>query len=332
MGRTPDAPLKARARQITQAHGGGSAADAIRLTVQLVGAAPHGATASEGAGTIGRAVCAFQYDADIVAALKQLAPIQRSYSALTKEWPVDLLALPDLLAHLAQLHYVPPPRLAALSSVCERLETLLYQPAAAAPVSSTPGAAASAAAPAAGCDLDDISDEALFAVDIDEIVASQSSQQGGQQGGQGDQGGQGGQGGLGGQGGQGAPAFAPGTRVLISGLASAEVCACCRVHGACCRAHAAWCVVHAAWCMVHVACCMRTCVCVCTCRARVCCMVLRVVAWSCAALHYAMCMHQGAAVQRAARPGAWLGRGGAALRRRGRRHAVRRRGRRRAAA
>ena len=269
MGRTPDAPLKARARQITQAHGGGSAADAIRLTVQLVGAAPHGATASEGAGTIGRAVCAFQYDADIVAALKQLAPIQRSYSALTKEWPVDLLALPDLLAHLAQLHYVPPPRLAALSSVCERLETLLYQPAAAAPVSSTPGAAASAAAPAAGCDLDDISDEALFAVDIDEIVASQSSQQGGQQGGQGDQGGQGGQGGqgdqggqggLGGQGGQGAPAFAPGTRVLISGLASAQVCACCRVHAACC-------MLHAACCMLHVVCAHA-----CT---RACCMVLR---------------------------------------------------------
>ena len=168
--------------------------------VQLVGAAPHGATASEGGGTIGRAVCAFQYDADIVAALKQLAPVQRSYSALTKEWPVDLLALPDLLAHLAQLHYVPPARLAALSGVCERLETLLYQPAAAAPVpgppaaaavQSTSAAAASAAAPAAGYDLDEISDEALFAVDIDEIVASQSSQPGGQQGGLGDQGSQG---------------------------------------------------------------------------------------------------------------------------------------------
>ena len=46
------------------------------------------------------------------------------------------------------------------------------------------------------------------------------------------------------------PAFAPGTRVLISGLASAQVCACCRVHAACCMLH----VVCA-----H-ACCMRTCV------------------------------------------------------------------------
>ena len=42
MGRTPDAPLKARARQITQAHGGGSAADAIRLTVlALLGLRPN---------------------------------------------------------------------------------------------------------------------------------------------------------------------------------------------------------------------------------------------------------------------------------------------------
>ena len=177
--------------------------------MQLVGAAPHGATASEGGGTIGRAVCAFQYDADIVAALKQLAPVQRSYSALTKEWPVDLLALPDLLAHLAQLHYVPERRLAALSGVCERLETLLYQPAAAAPVPGPPAAAAvqssaaaaSAAAPAAGYDLDEISDEALFAVDIDEIVASQSSQPGGQQGGLGHQGSQSSQGSQGSQGG-----------------------------------------------------------------------------------------------------------------------------------
>ena len=48
-----------------------------------------------------------------LAAIKQLAPIQRSYNAQTREWPVDLLALPELLCYLAPLGYTPSPPLKA---------------------------------------------------------------------------------------------------------------------------------------------------------------------------------------------------------------------------
>ena len=207
MGRTPDAPLKARARQIIDAHGGGSAADAIRLTVQLVGggSARDGGGGSSGGGggggadVIGRVVCAFQYDADVVAALKQLAPIQRAYDGQSKEWRIDLLALPELLVYLKD--YMPSQRLTDLANLVERLEELLYEeeepkafspppsqqqqppqppPPHQAPPSLAEGSNASGATGGWLCEAaeDDLFDEALLSVDIDAIVAaSQSSQQ-----------------------------------------------------------------------------------------------------------------------------------------------------------
>ena len=156
MGRTPDAPLKTRAKQISDANSGGSAADAIKLAVQLVEV--H--TAVDGTTIIGRAICTFQYDTDVISSIKQLAPVQRSYNAQTKEWPVDLLALPELLSHLAPLGYAPSTRLAELATVCERVEHLLY-----------PGPPCPTASPS-----EELSDEALRSIDVDAIVESSSSQ------------------------------------------------------------------------------------------------------------------------------------------------------------
>lgn len=126
MGRAPDPALKARAEQMISGSEGCSPADVIRLTVQLLGGvAPN---AAEGSDVIGRVLCNFQYDADVVTAIKQLAPQQRSYNAQTKEWPIDLLALPELLAHLEPLQYAPTEHLQALTDVCKRIECLLYEP------------------------------------------------------------------------------------------------------------------------------------------------------------------------------------------------------------
>ncbi len=68
----------------------------------------------------------FLYNADIVAAIKQVPPNQRSYNPTTKVWPVDLLALPDLLDHFKQLGFVAEEKLIDLCSCCQDMLQILY--------------------------------------------------------------------------------------------------------------------------------------------------------------------------------------------------------------
>jgi hypothetical protein len=49
----------------------------------------------------------FTYNLEIIAAIMQLPPNQRSFDSLTKPWPDDLFALPELLEHLEPMGYVP---------------------------------------------------------------------------------------------------------------------------------------------------------------------------------------------------------------------------------
>ena len=178
LGRTPDAALKSRAKQVSDAHGGGSVSDLLSLSVHLL----DGEDLPQD--VLGRVLLSFQYDADVIAAIKQLAPIQRSYNAQTREWPVDLLALPELLCYLAPLGYTPSPPLKALADVCERLNGLLYQPEvfpADDDSNSSPACLPCGSVPPAPPPLDaideDLSDEALLALDVDAIIASSQASQ-----------------------------------------------------------------------------------------------------------------------------------------------------------
>jgi hypothetical protein len=154
-----------RAKQI------GSISDAVKLTVTLLAA-----TSGVDPDVIGRIVCSFEYDTDVVSALKQLAPTQRSYNPTTHDWPIDLLALPELLVHLAAepLGYRPSAKLTKFAGVCGRLEELLFEP-----VVVPPQAIASSSKPDEfGDEFDDaLFEEALLAIDVDAMVAAR---QGGQ--------------------------------------------------------------------------------------------------------------------------------------------------------
>ena len=172
MGRKPDSELKSRAKDVVAACGP-SAAAAIKLKVEL--------TAKGGASepSLGRVVASFYYDADVVAAFKQLSPTMRTYEPASKQWTADLLALPELLEHLQPLGYAPSHALRELSEACTKVDALIY------PAPSSPPPAAAAAAPAASpavpsevptTEEEADFDAALAALDVDAILASQGSQ------------------------------------------------------------------------------------------------------------------------------------------------------------
>eukprot|EP00854_Cymbomonas_tetramitiformis_P015546 gene15546-18428_t len=186
MGRKPDTELKRRAKEVVE-NCGASATEGIRLVIHLQTAdgSRSGDGLSYGIGeSLGRVVAMFHYDADVVSAIKQLPPTQRSYDPATKSWPIDLLALPDLLEHLGALSYTPSTALSALASACAQIERLLEQPPCEPPTGDKPPSSGEPCSPLDGFESADDSefDAALLSLDVDAIAASQGGSQGGSQG------------------------------------------------------------------------------------------------------------------------------------------------------
>ena len=178
-GRKPDVELKQRAKEVV-AQCGADAGQAVTLKVELTAAAGSSAGVCDGASSlqkIGRVIVTFVYNADVVAAIKQLPPIQRAYDATTRAWPVDLLALPELLSHLQQeAGYAPPSAaLSELSEACATIDELLHaRPTWLKPAPPKP--ATEAAKEAQADPFSDGLDDALCSLDVDALIASQSSQ------------------------------------------------------------------------------------------------------------------------------------------------------------
>jgi hypothetical protein len=131
MGRTPNESLKKRAKEVIKACGGTNPTEIITLPVHLdihntgENQKQHGETISLTENTtstrLGTVNVQFMYNSDIVSAIKNLPPTQRSFNPVTKQWPIDLLALPELLEHLEPLGYSPCEKLTALGSTCREL-------------------------------------------------------------------------------------------------------------------------------------------------------------------------------------------------------------------
>jgi hypothetical protein len=119
LGRTPDVELKRRSSEIVTSGGGCSSADVIKCTVHL--ARPR----SETAASIGRVTIAFQYDSELVAAMKRIAPPYRSYEPQSREWTIDLLSLPELLHHFKDVGYVACDNLRNFANLLARVGCLL---------------------------------------------------------------------------------------------------------------------------------------------------------------------------------------------------------------
>lgn len=115
LGRTPDVQLKQRCNDMVKAGGWSSAIDSVRLAVELIQPKIENAVA------IGRARVSFQYDVDLVAAIKRLAPPCRSYDPHCRDWTVDLLSLPELLHEFKELGYAP---CSSLKSIATLLDTI----------------------------------------------------------------------------------------------------------------------------------------------------------------------------------------------------------------
>jgi hypothetical protein len=122
MGRIPDERLKKRAQEIEVCYGGTSASDAIKLGIRL--GLQEEAVAENS--TVGSILVTFLYDPHVVSALKMLSPVQRSYDPSTKEWTVDILALPELLEHLEPLGFSPSNCLVELANSCSDLQNILW--------------------------------------------------------------------------------------------------------------------------------------------------------------------------------------------------------------
>jgi hypothetical protein len=121
MGRTPDESLRKRAKEIVAACGGGNPNQVITLSVRLENDNNNDSSPSPG-----KVMVKFMYNPKIVAAIKQLPPNQRSFDPLTKQWPVELLALPAMLEHLRPMGYVPCNKVVALSDACQAMMGILY--------------------------------------------------------------------------------------------------------------------------------------------------------------------------------------------------------------
>ena len=123
MGRAADASVKQRAAAITAA---GADCPRIKLALQLE-LTPEALAASVDDISLGKVTVGFDYDADIVAAIKSLPPWQRAYHPPTRTWPVELLALPALLEALAPLCTgAPSARLQAVAAACTQLSRLIF--------------------------------------------------------------------------------------------------------------------------------------------------------------------------------------------------------------
>lgn len=132
MGREVDPSLQQRAKELTQTLGT-AASDAIQMSIQLQVLAKatnddddddDDSVSSSPAATIGSVQVKFLYDADVVASLKKLSPLQRTYDPATKIWTLDVLALPELLEHLQPLGYAPSQELQGVAKSCTNLQTL----------------------------------------------------------------------------------------------------------------------------------------------------------------------------------------------------------------
>ena len=123
MGRTIDESMKKRAKEIQESFGSASASDAIKLSIQL---ALKGQEAANATNSIGSVVISFLYDADVVAALKMLSPVLRTYDPTSKSWTIDILALPELLEHLEPLEYKPSAHLVEVANACSVLQNVLW--------------------------------------------------------------------------------------------------------------------------------------------------------------------------------------------------------------
>lgn len=125
MGREVDNTLQQRANELTQSLG--SASDSIQMSIQLK--LPSESTSAETntgtATTIGSVLVKFLYDADIVASLKQLSPLQRTYDPITKIWTLDVLALPELLDHLQPHGYTPNQQMQDMATCFKKAQELL---------------------------------------------------------------------------------------------------------------------------------------------------------------------------------------------------------------
>lgn len=131
MGRTPSAEVKASAKAQAALHQGRCLASKIHLTVTI----PAGICQALADFTTeqllfshssyGTVRISFNYDVDIVSALKQHPPDCRSYSADTKAWTLDILSLPELLQSFAALGYQVKEPLKHVSSSCDKLNKAL---------------------------------------------------------------------------------------------------------------------------------------------------------------------------------------------------------------
>jgi len=119
MGREPEREIKERAKKITDAYNGASAADAIEIVISLY--VKENLTDKLGVG-----VFSFYYDKDVVEALKQLPPSCRNYNPMTKAWTVDLLALPHVLEFLLPIGYKPSKELNTVIDTIACIDNMLH--------------------------------------------------------------------------------------------------------------------------------------------------------------------------------------------------------------
>ena len=120
MGREPDRELKDRADEISKSYAGTSASDAIKIAIRL--------SVDETSLGIGAAVIAFYYDASVVEALKMIPPSCRNYNSVSKEWSVDLLALPHVMEFLLPLSYHPSQELKLVCESISSIDSVLNEP------------------------------------------------------------------------------------------------------------------------------------------------------------------------------------------------------------
>ena len=129
MGRKTDASVKSRAAAVSAA---GGDRPSLNLDVRLdLGASSLLLGADGGAEdvSLGKVIVSFSYSHEVVAAIKCLPPWQRSWDPATKSWPVELLALPELLDALEPLCAEPPSeRLHQVSLACSKLSEIIFAP------------------------------------------------------------------------------------------------------------------------------------------------------------------------------------------------------------
>jgi hypothetical protein len=129
MGRTANQDFKQRADAMRKACGGTRPSEVISLTVVMDGDLSAKVPSDSSPflqPNFGTVNVKFTYNADIVSAIKMLPPNQRSFDPVTKYWPVDLLALPDLVEHLLPLEYAPCDKLKALCQAVRDITKALY--------------------------------------------------------------------------------------------------------------------------------------------------------------------------------------------------------------